>query len=259
MTVLLQATALTLGIADRALVNDLELTIRTGERWAVLGPNGSGKTTLLHTLAGLRAVQHGEVGWRGQALSGIPRRRLSCQLGLLLQDDPTSFPATVLESVLTGRFPHLGPFGWESNSDLQLAEQALADVDLAGLSGRDVASLSGGERRRLAIATLLAQAPTLALLDEPTNHLDLRHQTQLMSLLGARFGDAEHALLAVLHDPTLALRHCSHALLLPGNGSWHAGQADHMLTAQRLSELYGQPLQLVQQDGLRAFVPGAGD
>jgi iron complex transport system ATP-binding protein len=255
MSALLSTRDLTLRVAGRTLLEGLDLDIQAGECWAVLGPNGTGKTTLLHTLAGLREPQAGSVSWQGRPLTGIPRRELARHLGLLLQDDHDPFPANVLETVLTGRHPHLGRWGWEGPSDLALARQALHAVDLAELEDRPLVTLSGGERRRLAIATLFTQDPRLALLDEPTNHLDLHHQVGLLQQLHDTFTADGRALLLVLHDINLALRCCDHLLLLHGDGRWESGRAAELASAERLSVLYGQPLRAIDGDGRRYFTP----
>lgn len=255
MSALLQADGLTLGVGGRTLVTGLDLAIRAGECWGVLGPNGTGKTSLLLTLAGLRAARSGEIRWQGTPLAELPRQQLAQGLGLLLQDDSDPFPANVLQTALTGRHPHLGRWGWEGEHDLALARQALADTDLTGLEARDVATLSGGERRRLAIATLLTQAPRLALLDEPTNHLDLRHQVSLLAMLRERFTRHGGALVMVLHDLNLALRYCDRLLLLYGDGRWEALASPQQADAARLSTLYGLPLRALSDGCRRALLP----
>ncbi|MCK7500092.1 MAG: ABC transporter ATP-binding protein [Comamonadaceae bacterium] len=120
-----------------------------------------------------------------------------------------AFPLTVLEAALVGRYPHTPGWGWESAADLRLARQALRRADLDGIEQRDCATLSGGERRRLALAALLTQQPELYLLDEPTHHLDPHHQITLLDLLAAECRDGKAALMT-LHDPNLAARYCSH-------------------------------------------------
>ncbi|NIV38040.1 MAG: ATP-binding cassette domain-containing protein, partial [Anaerolineae bacterium] len=141
-------------IGERTLWRELDLTLKQGECWGILGGNGSGKTTLLHTLAGLRAPSSGQVQLDDMALSSFSRRDIAIRLGLLLQDSHDVFPATVWESVLSGRHPHLGRWQQESADDHSLASEALQHMDLIGLEYRPVQSLSGGERRRLAVATL---------------------------------------------------------------------------------------------------------
>jgi iron complex transport system ATP-binding protein len=118
-----------------------------------------------------------------------------------------------------------------------------------------LASLSGGERRRVDIATLLAQDPQCAMVDEPGNHLDLKHQIEVLSLLRGRFTENGRALLLVLHDPTMALRFCDNFLLLYGDGRWQAGPAAELATAARLSELYGYPLARLEGPQGAVFSP----
>ncbi len=244
MTPCLQARGLDVAVAGRRLVTGLELDFAPGQCWALLGQNGTGKTTLLHTLAGLRAAATGKVQYADRPLSAWRRRLLARHLGLLPQDNTDPFPATVLETTLLGRHPHRSAWSPDSAADLELARAALATVDLAGFESRSVAHLSGGERRRLAIATLLTQGPAVLLLDEPFNHLDLRHTVGLLTHLRALAAQGRCVLMS-LHDPNLAMRSCDHALLLYGNGRWAAGDIATMLTEENLSRLYGYPISAV--------------
>ena len=164
---LLTTKRLSVSIAGKWICRDLDMRIDEGQRWAVLGPNGSGKTTLLHTLAGLRMTQGGEIMLQDRSLNNWHPRDRARLIGTLLQhyDDP--FPSTVLETALIGRHPYLERWQWEGHNDIQRARRALQMMDLQGFEARHIATLSGGERRRLAIATLLTQDPSLFLLDEP--------------------------------------------------------------------------------------------
>ncbi|MFP5506799.1 MAG: ABC transporter ATP-binding protein [Gammaproteobacteria bacterium] len=227
---------------------ELTLEFAPGQCWAILGRNGSGKTTLLHTLAGLRAPQHGETRLDGTKIQALARRRVAQRLGLLPQDSHDPFPATVLETALLGRHPHSSPWGWESAEDLRLSRLALQRVGLEGWDDRDVATLSGGERRRLALATLLAQDPDILLLDEPTNHLDLHHQIGLTALLARLAREQGKTVIMVLHDVNLAARCADHALLLHGDGQVMAGPCARTLQTTQLERLYRQQLHQVSDD-----------
>lgn len=236
------------------LCRDLDLTIRPGERWGVLGVNGSGKTTLLHTLAGLLPALGGSVRLDGVDIDRLPRRRVALRLGLLPQDSQDPFPATVLETALMGRHPHLGPWRSEGPDDLRIAREALAAVGLSAMAARRADTLSGGERRRLAVATLLAQDPCVYLLDEPLNHLDIRHQMEVLALL-TRAGAESRSVVMTLHEPTLASRYCDRVLLLFGDETWDAGDPAELLSAECLGRLYRHPIEVVESRHGRVFLP----
>lgn len=253
-TPLLEARGLTITAGRRRLVESLDLALMPGEALAVLGPNGVGKTLTLQTLAGLRKPAGGEVLVDGRALAAWPRRALAQRLGLLPQGTEDPFPATVMEEALIGRHPHLGFWQWESPEDLAIARQALADVDLDGLEERLLDTLSGGERRRLAVATLLVQNPAVWLVDEPTNHLDPQHRLGVMRLLAARAGDGR-AMVVTLHDVNLAAGWCDRCLLLFGDGSWELGPAAEVLNEAAISRLYRMPVRRVEFEDRALFLP----
>ena len=235
------------------LVRGLEFAGGPGEFIAVLGCNGVGKTLTLHTLAGLRDPAAGRVLLEGRELAAWGGRQRARRLALLpqLTDDP--FPSTVLETALIGRHPHLPFWQWEDAADFASAHAALAAVGLDALAAREVDSLSGGERRRLDIATLLAQDTAVCLLDEPTNHLDPRHRHEMLALFRAR-ADAGGLVIAALHDPTLASSVADKALLLFGDGRWRFGEAATTLSEANLSELYEVPVGELAWRGQRVFV-----
>ena len=237
MNKLLECKNLDVVVAGRCLVERLDLPLYSGQMTCLLGENGAGKTSTLHTLAGLLPHSSGKVLVADQPLEQWKRRDLAKNLGLLMQDNEDAFPATVLETALIGRHPHLGLFSWESRQDVLLAENALSELDLGGLEKRQVDTLSGGERRRLAIATLWIQDPDILLLDEPINHLDPRHQLQILRQL-RQLADQGKTVLASLHDINLAKRFFDQALLLSGDGNWQCGPCREVLVASKLQEIF---------------------
>jgi len=249
---LLGARALAVRAAGRLLVEALDLDLRRGEFLAVLGRNGSGKTLLLHTLAGLRTAAAGAATLLDRPLAALPRREVALSLALLPQDLEEMPGASVLETVLTARYAHRGPWGADHPDDARIAHQALGRLGIAAHAAREFATLSGGEQRRAAAAAVLAQGAPVVLLDEPTNHLDPHHQLALLEVFAAHARDGG-AVIASLHDPTLAARYASRVLLLHGDGRWQCGEAARLLDAATLSALYLTPIVELRQDGRRIF------
>ncbi len=217
MNALLEAVGLRVSVPGRVLIDSLDCALRPGEMLALLGGNGSGKSLLLRTFAGLRAPNAGTVRLGGADIHAQARRDVARQLGFLPQDPEAPPQGSVRETVLLGRFAHLG--FWEQPGDPDEARVSLAldHVGLSSLAARELASLSGGEQRRAAIARLRVQAPSVYLLDEPTNHLDPAQQIGILQ--GMRdLTRAGAAVVVSLHDPNLALRFADRVALLSGQG-----------------------------------------
>ncbi len=248
----LACRGLDVAVEGRILVRALEFEAFGREFIAVLGRNGVGKTLTLATLAGLRAPARGSVLLDGQDLGVWSGRERARRLSLLPQTTEDPFPSTVFDTALIGRHPHLPFWQWEGADDLERARAALAAVGLEGLEARAVESLSGGERRRLDVATLLAQDTGVCLLDEPTNHLDPQHRNEVLALFRAR-ADAGGLVIATLHDATLAARFADRVLLLHGDGHWQFGEAAATLKAASLSSLYQVPVEELAGSRGRVF------
>jgi iron complex transport system ATP-binding protein len=208
---------LRVAVPGRVLIDRFEFSIGAGEFVALLGGNGTGKSLLLRTLAGLRAAGAGSVQICGRDIGAMPRREIATRLGFLPQDPDAAAQGTLAETVLLGRFPHLGFWEQSGAADVRRVEQALGDVGLESFAQRELATLSGGEQRRAAIARLLVQGPSIYLLDEPTNHLDPAQQLGILERL-RRLTRGGAAVIASLHDPNLALRYADRACLLTGTG-----------------------------------------
>lgn len=251
---MIDVEGLRLQAGARTLVDALQLSLRRGELWAIVGPNGSGKTTLLHTLAGLRTPDAGALRLDGRPYAAWPPGEAACLRGLLPQAVTDSFATRVLDLVLIGRHPHLPRWAWEGEDDRQIARAALAAVDLAGFDGRDVLTLSGGERQRVAIAALLAQDPLALLMDEPMAHLDLRHQLLLLQHLHSLVVSQRRLVAMSVHDLNLAARFATHALVLGPQGH-QAGPVAEVMTAPVLSAAFGHAVQRVNLEGRWLFLP----
>jgi iron complex transport system ATP-binding protein len=249
--------SLDLSIAGKTICRKLDLELLPGQFWGLLGPNGIGKTTLLKCMAGLSPPDSGKVLLENQAIDKLPRRAIARLLGMLQQHTVYIFDASVLETAMTGRHPHLGYWEREGPRDKQKALDAIRAVDLEGFEPRSVTGLSGGEARRLAFASLIVQEPAILLLDEPTNHLDMKHQIRIMNQVEMQIAQQQRSAMIALHDVNLAARYCNHIFMLFGDGDWQAGPAKELLNLENLERLYQCPVEAVETSTGKRFLPGS--
>ena len=221
------------------VVDDVSLTIARGELVGILGPNGSGKTTLLKMLGGMLTPAAGTIEFDGRPLNAWKRRDLARRIALVPQDTHAPFDFTVLDIVLMGRFPHLGAFALEGPEDVAIAKEALASTGTSAFEDRPFATLSGGEKQRVVIASALAQSPDLLLLDEPTASLDLGHQLDVQLLLAGLNRDRRVTMVLSTHDLNLATALCRHLILLRDGRIIAQGVTEDVLTPETIRALYG--------------------
>ena len=209
MNPVLELRGITVPAQPRPRLEGIDLTIRQGERVALLGASGAGKSTLLAVANGLLPPQQGEVLWEGRspARSLRGRRLQQARIGTLWQDLRLVEELSVQQNLNAAR---LAVWGWPKallNLLLPLetdaCRQAMATMDLEPhLLERPVSALSGGQRQRVAMARLLRQDPVLLLADEPLASLDPRLAAELLALL-LRQALPPRALLLSLHRPDL--------------------------------------------------------
>jgi len=231
----LKRVAVSLG--GTPILRGCDLAVGAGGFVGLIGPNGAGKTTLLRAASALLSVDAGQVSLDGMPLSSLPPRQRARRLGYLPQAPAAHWPMTVDRLVALGRMPHLEPWRRPSDGDAAAIEQALRDADVADLRHRVFHTLSGGERVRAMLARVLAGEPDVLLADEPLASLDPYHQFQVIALL-RRLADAGHAVLAVLHDLTLAARFCHRLALLDDGRIVADGVPADVLSADNLRRVY---------------------
>jgi cobalt/nickel transport system ATP-binding protein len=188
-------------------LQDVKLRIERGERVALLGPNGAGKTTLVLHLNGILAAQRGSVTVAGLEVAKPNLREIRRRVGIVFQDpDDQLFMPTVAEDVAFGP-ANFGATGAELEARV---DAALAAVDMAGHKERSPLNLSGGQRRRVALATVLACEPEILVLDEPSSNLDPVARRELAEVLLR----LDATMLMVTHDLPFALQLCPRSIVL---------------------------------------------
>jgi iron complex transport system ATP-binding protein len=231
------AEALTVRLGARAVLNDVSLAPRPGEVTAIVGPNGAGKSTLLACLAGLRRPDLGRVTLEGQALAEIPARVRARRIGYLPQTPEIAWRLDVHTFVRLGRTAHRGVFG-ETAADALAVDKALASTAMTAFAGRDITTLSGGERARALIARALAGEPAWLLADEPLTGLDLAHQLDAAELF-RRVAAGGVGVVAAVHDLAFAARTADRVVLLAEGRILADGAPSSALDPAHLARAYG--------------------
>ena len=223
----------------KKVLTDVMFEAGRGRIVGLLGPNGSGKTTLLRILSGILRAQSGSVTVDGLDIRRLSRRELARRIAVVPQETHAAFDFTVLEIVLMGRYPHLGPFELEGAADLEIARDALEATGMRALEARPFSTLSGGEKQRVIIASALAQASDALLLDEPTASLDLGYQFEIALLLGRLNRERGATMIVSTHDLNLAAALCGEIALLKQGRVLAQGSTADVLTAANIRVLYG--------------------
>ncbi len=241
----LDAREVSVALRGRPVLERASLSVRPGAIDALVGPNGAGKSTLLGALTGTVQVASGAVELDGRALASLPRKELAARVAVVTQDAPTPAGFTVRELVALGRAPHQGALMWAAPADHAHVARAMERVGVEALADRAVDTLSGGERRRVALARALAQDADYLLMDEPAANLDLEGEARLFAV--ARDEAARgRGVLVVLHGLEAAARLADRVTLLVRGRVAAVGAPSDVLTTEALSAAFGVEVDVAQ-------------
>jgi iron complex transport system ATP-binding protein len=215
---------------------------RAGEMVAILGPNASGKTTLLKLIAGTLAPLSGRVLLNGFFTHTLAPRTRAQRIAMVQQESALLFPVRAWEFVLQGRHPYVRALRFESEDDLLIARNALAQVGAEHLSERWMNQISGGEKQRVILARALAQQPLLLLLDEPTLHLDIGAQVDLLAGLRHLAAANRYTVVVVTHELNLAAEYADQVVLLQRGKSLRVGSPASVYQRDLLEQVFQTPL-----------------
>jgi cobalt transport protein ATP-binding subunit len=218
----------------RAL-DGIDLSVSPGERVALLGPNGAGKSTLILHTNGVLLPQSGSIIVGGEVLSSTSLRRIREKVGLVFQDpDDQLFMTTVYDDVAFGPLN----MGLDRAVVEERVHAALHEVGLADAASKSGPHLSFGQRKRIALATVLSMRPSLLVLDEPTSNLDPRAKAHMVELLSG----LEATMLIATHDMDMAWSLCDRAVVLDGGRVVADGPSKQLMADEELMLAHGLDL-----------------
>lgn len=254
----MRGVSFTYGRDQTSAVRDVTLQLPAGALVALTGTNGSGKSTLLRLMARVLAPSSGVIEFEGKSLSDWPPKELARHVAYLPQEPDLAFPMRAIDAVVSGRAPYLGRFSWESSSDYAAAEKALALCDAVHLGSRDLDAMSGGERKRVFLARVLAGTPRLILLDEPLTALDLSHVQQFSALLRDVVDRTGCSVVFASHDLNWAAAYSDRMVVMQDGAIVADAAPAEVLRPDVISRHFGFDGRTVALGGRTWFVPKLG-
>jgi len=221
------------------LFQDIDLQISPAEFIGIIGPNGAGKSTLIKLIGGLLEPGRGNIFLDQKPIQSYSKKNLARMIGYVPQSVDLVFDLIVHEVVKMGRYPYLRGMFHEDDGDQAEVASALQRMDLQGLQNRPFSALSGGEKQRVIIASVLAQQAKILLLDEPTSSLDLKHQQSIYRILKKLSREERKTIIIVTHDINLAAQFCERLILLDKGAVLADGPPDQVLQFQLIQKVYG--------------------
>lgn len=249
----LSAKSIIVHRSRRQVLGTIDLTFEPGRVTAVLGPNGAGKSTLLSCLAGLLKPSQGHIELGGQPLPGFSPRQRAREIAFLPQMPEIAWPIDVAALVGLARIPFRGVSS--TSEDQRAVQQAMERTDVAAWAGRDVTTLSGGERARVLLARLLAGEPDWVLADEPFAGLDPSHQFEAADLLRS-IASKGNGVVLTIHDLSLAARIADRVVILAAGQVVADGTPAEALSPDTLRKVYGIEVEWLagQGEGSRPLI-----
>ncbi|MEO6883539.1 MAG: heme ABC transporter ATP-binding protein [Bacteroidia bacterium] len=238
-------------ISKTPLLKNIFLEFQAGEFITIMGPNGAGKSTLLKVMAASIFPSTGEILMNDKSLNKFPKTELAKMRAVLSQHYEISFPITVEEIVLMGRYPYYDTI--VTAKDKKICAEMLEKMGVQNLSERDYNTLSGGEMQKVQMARILAQleneeyASKILFLDEPVSSLDINYQHFILKIAQS-LAKKNILVIAVLHDINLASQYADKIVMMKNGEIVANGKPATIITPELLFSTYGIKGRMLKDD-----------
>ncbi len=222
---------------EKIVLSDINIEIEAGKIYGIVGPNGAGKSTLFKSILGLLDSHSGEILIENKKIDNIRKK-----LAYVPQRDDVNwdFPATVLDVVMMGRYPHKKLLESMNSHDIAIANQALEDVQITSFKNRQIGELSGGQQQRVFIARALCQEAQILFLDEPFVGVDIKTEERIIQIL-KRLAQEGKTILVIHHDLSKVKEYFDRILLLDKH-LIAFGDVNTTFTKENVDKTYGGKL-----------------
>lgn len=240
----IKVKGLSVSYERKRVLTNIHIDIDAGHVYGVIGPNGAGKSTLFKSILGLIDTNAGQISVLGESIEDVRKR-----VAYVPQRDEVdwSFPATVMDIVMMGRYPHKGIFQKMNKEDIQIGLNALEDLGITELKNRQIGQLSGGQQQRVFIARALCQQAEIFFLDEPFVGVDIMTEEKIISLL-KKLASEGKTLLVVHHDLSTVKDYFDKVILLNQRLIAY-GDTESTFTQEKIASCYGPQLTILHKTG----------
>lgn len=242
-----------IGYEKNIIINDLDIEIKKGEIFTILGTNGCGKSTLLKAISKVIPYKDGIITLENEIIYDINSKEFAKKLAFVSQNNEIPEDINVEDFIKYGRTPHKKWYEILNKEDREIVEWAMKICKIEKFAKRKVMSLSGGERQKVWIAMALAQKTSVLLLDEPTTYLDICHQYEIMELIRELNKKLGITIVMVLHDLNQASQYSDRVLVLRDGKKYIEGEVKIVLTKELVREIYRVESEVEYYNGVPYF------
>lgn len=233
-----KASDLAVGYDGKALIQDIDISLRQGNILTLIGPNGSGKSTILKSISRQLEIISGDVSIADASYKNISLAEFARKTAVVLTDRIRPELMTCRDVVAMGRYPYTGKMGLLTEADEKIVSDVMAMTNITYLADRDFSKTSDGQKQRVLLARAICQQPDILILDEPTSFLDIKYKFELLDILRKLSRENNTLVIMSLHEIALARKISDYVMCIKGDTVYDYGTPEEIFTKDKIKSLY---------------------